>query len=79
MGGAAGEFDDFLPAYEPFLSLQGVPIGALYVGMLESQYSADKIDMAVLCPRTGRYRDDVDDPAASACECIALPRDLTDQ
>lgn len=40
--------DWYLTAYEPILSLQGVPIGALYVGMLESQYSAVKIDMAVL-------------------------------
>jgi len=38
----------YLNAYEPILSLQGVPIGALSVGMLESQYSAVKIDMAVL-------------------------------
>jgi two-component system, NtrC family, sensor kinase len=40
--------DWFLTAYEPILSLQGVPIGALAVGMLESQYSAVKTDMAVL-------------------------------
>jgi len=40
--------DWYLTAYEPILSLQGVPIGALGVGMLESQYSAVKIDMAVL-------------------------------
>ncbi|HEY5512250.1 MAG TPA: cache domain-containing protein [Geomonas sp.] len=40
--------DWYLTAYEPILSLQGVPIGALAVGMLESQYSAVKIDMAVL-------------------------------
>jgi len=40
--------DWYLTAYEPILSIQGVPIGALYVGMLESQYSAVKIDMAVL-------------------------------
>jgi len=40
--------DWYLSAYEPILSLQGVPIGALAVGMLESQYSAVKIDMAVL-------------------------------
>ena len=40
--------DWYLTAYEPVLSLQGVPIGALYVGMLESQYSAVKVDMAVL-------------------------------
>jgi len=40
--------DWYLTAYEPILSMQGVPIGALYVGMLESQYSAVKIDMAVL-------------------------------
>ncbi len=40
--------DWYLTAYEPILSLQGVPIGALYVGMLESHYSAVKIDMAVL-------------------------------
>jgi two-component system, NtrC family, sensor kinase len=40
--------DWYLTAYEPILSLQGVPIGALYVGMLESQYSAVKTDMAVL-------------------------------
>jgi len=40
--------DWYLTAYEPILSLQGVPIGALYVGMLESQYSAVKVDMAVL-------------------------------
>ena len=40
--------DWFLTAYEPILSLQGVPIGALAIGMLESQYSAVKIDMAVL-------------------------------
>ena len=40
--------DWYLTAYEPVLSLQGVPIGAIYVGMLESHYSAVKIDMAVL-------------------------------
>jgi two-component system, NtrC family, sensor kinase len=40
--------DWYLTAYEPILSLQGVPIGALAVGMLESQYSAVKVDMAVL-------------------------------
>ncbi|HBA86545.1 MAG TPA: histidine kinase [Geobacter sp.] len=40
--------DWYLTAYEPILSMQGVPIGALYVGMLESHYSAVKIDMAVL-------------------------------
>ena len=40
--------DWYLTAYEPILSARGVPIGALYVGMLESQYSAVKIDMAVL-------------------------------
>jgi two-component system, NtrC family, sensor kinase len=40
--------DWYLAAYEPILSLQGVPIGALAVSMLESQYSAVKIDMAVL-------------------------------
>lgn len=40
--------DWYLTAYEPILSLQGVPIGALYVGMLESHYSAVKTDMAVL-------------------------------
>jgi len=40
--------DWYLTACEPILSLQGVPIGALYVGMLESQYSAVKTDMAVL-------------------------------
>ena len=40
--------DWYLTAYEPVLSLQGVPIGALAVGMLESQYSAVKVDMAVL-------------------------------
>jgi two-component system, NtrC family, sensor kinase len=40
--------DWYLTAYEPIVSLQGVPIGALAVGMLESQYSAVKIDMAVL-------------------------------
>ena len=40
--------DWYLTAYEPILSLQGVPIGALAVGMLESQYKAVKIDMAVL-------------------------------
>lgn len=40
--------DWYLTAYEPILSMQGVPIGALYVGMLESQYSAVKVDMAVL-------------------------------
>ena len=40
--------DWYLTAYEPILSAQGVPIGALYVGMLESQYSAVKTDMAVL-------------------------------
>ena len=40
--------DWYLTSYEPILSLQGVPIGALGVGMLESQYSAVKIDMAVL-------------------------------
>jgi len=40
--------DWYLTAYEPILSLQGVPIGAIYVGMLESHYSAVKIDMAVL-------------------------------
>jgi len=42
------DHDWYLAAYEPILSLQGVPIGALYVGMLESQYSAVKTDMAVL-------------------------------
>ena len=40
--------DWYLTAYEPILSLQAVPIGALAVGMLESQYSAEKIDMAVV-------------------------------
>jgi len=48
VGRAYFDHDWYLAAYEPILSLQGVPIGALYVGMLESQYSAVKIDMAVL-------------------------------
>ena len=43
---AAGEW--YLTAYQPIRSLQGVPIGALQVGIRESQYSAVKTDMAFL-------------------------------
>lgn len=35
-------------AYEPILSLQGVPIGALYVGMPERPYSAIKFNLGLL-------------------------------
>jgi two-component system, NtrC family, sensor kinase len=40
--------DWYLTAYEPIHSLQGVPIGALYVGMQESQYAAARTGMALL-------------------------------
>jgi two-component system NtrC family sensor kinase len=35
-------------AYEPLLSLEGVPIGALYVGLREEPYSSLKINIGVL-------------------------------
>ncbi|HJV66919.1 MAG TPA: ATP-binding protein [Geomonas sp.] len=38
----------YLAAYEPIRSLQGVPIGALYVGMPESQYSSAQGGTALL-------------------------------
>jgi two-component system NtrC family sensor kinase len=38
----------YFTAYEPILSLDGVPIGALYVGMQEVPYTATKVSMGVL-------------------------------
>ncbi|MBJ6726853.1 cache domain-containing protein [Geomesophilobacter sediminis] len=40
--------DWYLTAYQPIHSLQGVPIGALYVGMKENQYSSVKTDITLL-------------------------------
>lgn len=37
----------YLSAYEPILSLQGAPIGALYVGMLEKPYTRLKINVSL--------------------------------
>ena len=38
----------YFTAYEPILSLEGVPIGALYVGMQEVPYTATKVSMGIL-------------------------------
>lgn len=40
--------DWYFSGYEPILSLEGVPIGALYVGMLEKPFTRLKLQMTVL-------------------------------
>ncbi|HZV82201.1 MAG TPA: cache domain-containing protein, partial [Geobacteraceae bacterium] len=40
--------DWYFSGYEPILSLEGVPIGALYVGMLETPFSRLKMNMTFL-------------------------------
>ncbi|GFO54300.1 two-component sensor histidine kinase [Geomonas sp. Red276] len=40
--------DWYLTAYDPIRSIQGVPIGALYLGMQESKYSAGRSDLNLL-------------------------------
>lgn len=40
--------DWFFSAYEPILSPEGVPIGALYTGMLEKPATATKLSMSLL-------------------------------
>jgi two-component system, NtrC family, sensor kinase len=40
--------DPYLAAYEPIRSLQGVPVGALYIGMPENQYPVKGTGMALL-------------------------------
>ncbi|HEY5975024.1 MAG TPA: ATP-binding protein, partial [Geobacteraceae bacterium] len=40
--------DWYFTAYEPILSLDNVPIGALYVGMKEQHFTATKLSMGVL-------------------------------
>jgi len=38
----------YFSGYEPILSLEGVPIGALYVGMLEKPFTRLKLQMTIL-------------------------------
>jgi two-component system NtrC family sensor kinase len=40
--------DWYITAYEPILSLDGTPIGCLYVGVMETPYTAIKYEMAYL-------------------------------
>lgn len=40
--------DWYISAYEPILSIEGAPIGALYVGMLEKPYTRLKLNMILL-------------------------------
>lgn len=40
--------DWYFSGYEPILSLEGVPIGALYVGMLEKPFTRLKLKMTIL-------------------------------
>ncbi|MCM0082725.1 ATP-binding protein [Geomonas sp. Red32] len=40
--------DWYLTAYDPIRSLQGVPLGALYLGMQESNYSTGRSDLNLL-------------------------------
>jgi len=40
--------DWYFSGYEPILSLEGVPIGALYVGMLETPFTRLKLKMTIL-------------------------------
>jgi two-component system NtrC family sensor kinase len=40
--------DWYFTAYEPILSLEGVPIGSLYVGMMEKPYTAIKFNLGFL-------------------------------
>jgi two-component system NtrC family sensor kinase len=40
--------DWYFSGYEPILSLEGVPIGALYVGMLEAPFTRLKVNMTFL-------------------------------
>lgn len=40
--------DWYLTAYEPIRSVEGTPIGALYVGIQQSYYSTARTDMALL-------------------------------
>jgi len=40
--------DWYFSAYEPIISIEGVPIGALYVGMLEKPYTRLKLKMLLL-------------------------------
>jgi len=40
--------DWYFSGYEPILSLEGVPIGALYVGMLEKPFTRLKLNMTIL-------------------------------
>lgn len=40
--------DWYISAYEPIVSIEGVPVGALYVGMLEKPYTRLKLNMILL-------------------------------
>jgi two-component system NtrC family sensor kinase len=40
--------DWYVTAYEPILSVEGIPIGSLYVGMLEKPFTASKFRLGLL-------------------------------